>query len=351
MLRDAGSRDPEFIQAVARVLDGLLTVAGVPREGWAAIPVQGSGTYAIEAVISSAIPPDGTLLALVNGAYGERMAEIAERHRIPVERLPYPENETPQPTDVQNALESDSRITMVAAVHCETTTGIVNPVEEIGRVVAQAGRTYFVDAMSSFAAIPLDLETAGVDYLTSSSNKCLEGVPGLGFVIARRSPLEASDGWARTVALDLLAQLRGIEGNGQFRFTPPTHVILALDQALRELADEGGVAGRAQRYAANHRVLVAGMRELGFRELLPPERQSYIITSFHYPDDPAFDFERFYRLLSDRGLIIYPGRVTQADCFRIGTIGRIFPSDVERLLAGIREVLAVMRIATPAASL
>jgi 2-aminoethylphosphonate-pyruvate transaminase len=169
-------------------------------------------------------------------------------------------------------------------------------------------------------------------------------VPGFSFVIARREALLATDGFARSLSLDLLGQLRGFEANGQFRFTPPTHVVLAFAQALKELDAEGGVGGRAARYRANHETLVAGMRGLGFRALVRPEEQSYIITSFLYPEHPRFEFAGFYRRLSDKGMIIYPGKLTQVDSFRIGNIGRLFEADIRALLAAIRETLIEMGI-------
>ena len=229
-------------------------------------------------------------------------------------------------------------ITHVAVVHCETTTGILNPIEEIGDVVSASGAAYIVDAMSSFGAIPVDVAAGHVDFLISSANKCIEGVPGFGFVLARRSALEAAKGRARTLSLDLHAQWAGLEGDGQFRFTPPTHVLLAFDQALKELDQEGGVEGRGERYRQNHLMLCSGMRELGFEAYLAPEDQSYIITSFRYPADPAFQFEEFYTRLSDLGFVIYPGKLTRESCFRIGTIGRIYPADVTRLLGAIQAV-------------
>jgi 2-aminoethylphosphonate-pyruvate transaminase len=348
MLRDLGSRDDEFVQTVAGVRRDLLELAGVSQaSGWECVLIPGSGTYSVESVISSAVPRDGKLLVLINGAYGQRIRQIAEVHGIALQPLRWDENETPEPEAVRKALASDSAITTVAIVHCETTTGIINPVEAIGKVVRGAGRTYFVDAMSSFGAVPLDFEAACVDFLVSSANKCIEGVPGFGFVLARRSALEACKGQARTLSLDLHAQWQGLESNGQFRFTPPTHVILAFAQALRELADQGGIDGRARRYSENQRTLLAGMRELGFEEYLAPDRQSYIISSFRYPHHPSFMFEEFYRKLAARGMVIYPGKLSKLDCFRIGTIGRLFPADFEALLVAIRDVLAEMGVPTP----
>ena len=340
MLQDVGSRDAAFIACVRRVRDGILAVAGVSKDqGYEAVLMQGSGTFGLESVVASTLPRDGKLLVVVNGAYGRRIAEIARILGVETDVLACPEDTAPSAIDVDRRLNEDRKVTHVAVVHCETTTGIINPVEEIGKVVEKHRRTYFVDSMSAFGAVPIDLPACGVDYLVSSANKCVEGVPGFSFVICRRETLLSIEGWARSLSLDLLGQWKGLEANGQFRFTPPTHAILAFEQALRELEEEGGVAGRAQRYRRLRDSLVEGMRRMGFEEYLPPERQSHILTSFLYPEHPRFDFEDFYRRLGDKGYVIYPGKVSNARCFRIGTIGRIFESDVRALLAGIRETL------------
>ena len=340
MLRDPGSRDPDFITLVASIRERLLDLAGVSVSQFTTILMPGSGTYSVEAVVTTAVPPGGHLLVLANGAYGERITLIAEIAGIPTAVIRTAEAATPDPTEVARTLVADPSISHVALVHCETTTGILNSVAAIGQVVREHGRQFIVDAMSSFGAVPLDIEAAGIDFLVSSANKCIEGVPGFAFTIARRAALLETEGHARSLSLDLFAQWKGLETNGQFRFTPPTHVLLAFGQALTELAAEGGVPGRAARYAANHRALVEGMRDLGFREFLPPEKQSDIITSFHYPTHPGFSFEDFYRRLSDKGFVIYPGKLSQVECFRIGTIGRIFEDDIRALVEAISETLA-----------
>jgi 2-aminoethylphosphonate-pyruvate transaminase len=345
MQRDLGSRDSEFIEAVAEIRRELLQIAGVSQEsGYEAIIMQGSGTFAVESVLSSVIPADGNLLVLANGAYGERMVAIAERHKIPVRVQRWPEHESPDPDTVGRLLFDGAKPTHVAVVHLETTTGILNPIDEISRIVREHGCKFIVDAMSSFGGVPLDVAQLQPDFLVSSANKCIEGVPGFSFIIARRDALEQSAGSARTVSLDLLGQWQGLEHNGQFRFTPPTHALLAFRQALQELREEGGVAARAQRYHANHEALLAGMRELGFHQYLPRERQSDVITSFHYPEDPAFVFEYFYRRLAGKGMVIYPGKVSHAECFRIGTIGRVTTTEVKALVSAIAEVLSEMGV-------
>jgi len=345
MARDLGSRDITFIQAVRHIRSMLLAVAGVSREtGYEAVLMQGSGTFGLESVIGSTVPPDGKLLVIINGAYGDRIAGITRVLNIDTTTLEYPTNGLPAAADVDRMLAEDPAITNVAVVHCETTTGIINPIEEIGRAVRRHEKSYFVDSMSAFGAVSFDMEKCGIDFMVSSANKCIEGVPGFSFAICRRESLQATEGWARSVSLDLLAQWQGLEANGQFRFTPPTHSILAFEQALNELETEGGVEGRAVRYRNNYEVLVAGMREMGFVEYLAPDLQGTIITAFHYPRHPRFRFDAFYTRLNDKGFVIYPGKVSSSDCFRIGTIGRLFESDIRALLMAIRATVDEMGI-------
>jgi 2-aminoethylphosphonate-pyruvate transaminase len=344
MLRDLGSRDREFIRIVKDVRTRLVRLAGVDIDAYTAVPVQGSGTFGLEAVLSSTVPPRGRLLAAVNGSYGRRLAQIARVLGIEVETLEYEENRPVVPYDIAERLRRDSSITHVSACHCETTSGIMNPIREMGQAIQKEGRTFYLDAMSTFGAVPVKMDDCGIDYLVSSANKCIEGVPGFSFVLARLDKLLKTDGWARSVSLNLLDQYQGLEKNGQFRFTPPTHALLAFHQALLELEEEGGVEARAARYRENRRTLSAGMRAMGFREYLAPEDQGYIITSFRYPDHPRFSFEEFYQQLSEKNFVIYPGKVGDADCFRMGSIGRIFPSDIEDLLAAVGAVLARMNV-------
>jgi 2-aminoethylphosphonate-pyruvate transaminase len=345
MLHDFGSRDIVFIEKVRSIRSALLDLAGVSQKsGYEAILLQGAGTYGLEAVVSCSIPKSGHLLLVINGAYGHRLKKIAEIHQIRTTELAYLENETPRVEDVKLALEKDGSITHVSIVHCETTTGIFNDIEEIGRVVAGFQKEYIVDAMSSFGAVPIDFAACHIDYLVSSSNKCIEGVPGFSFIIARKSSLLKTKGQSRTLSLDIFDQWKGLEQTGQFRFTPPTHTISAFHQAVAELLEEGGVSGRAKRYKDNYQLLVKGMRLLGFREYLESEKQGYIISSFLYPEDPKFSFNEFYSRLNDKGFVIYPGKLSHADCFRIGTIGKIYPEDVGNLLKAVEAVIREMQI-------
>ena len=344
MLRDLGSRDTEFLEAVRKIRRRLLELGNVADGAYEAVLMQGSGTFAVESVISSVLPRDGKLLVLINGAYGQRMAKIARTLGIATETLVFPESRPVDPAETHQALERDPAITHVGTIHCETSTGIMNPVQKIGGVVKEHGRVFLVDAMSSFGGVPISLADSGIDFLVSSANKCIQGVPGFAFALARRDLLLEAEGRARSVSLDLVSQWKGLEGDGQFRFTPPTHVLLAFWQALEELEHEGGIVARAARYAANQKVLLKGMNELGFDAYLAPDHQSNFISSFRYPKHPNFDFSRFYQHLSQRGFVIYPGKVSDADCFRIGTIGHISPMDLKALVAAVRQTLKDMRI-------
>jgi 2-aminoethylphosphonate-pyruvate transaminase len=348
MLHDAGSWHFEFNNLVAELRGKILAVAGLePGQGYESVLLQGSGTYGLESVLGSAIPDKGKLLVLSNGAYGERIARMAGMLKIDHCILSSDESETPDLQQLEKTLAGDAAITHVAMVHCETTTGILNPVESVGRMVASHKRAFIVDAMSSFGAIPIDMKAASIDFLVSSANKCLEGVPGFCFVVANKARLMECEGRARSLSLDLFGQWLGFEKNGQFRFTPPTHTLLAFAQAMKEWDEEGGLAARGARYAANHAILLQGMKGFGFRPFLKPEIQSFIITAFGYPDDSGFSFQNFYRLLSDNGMIVYPGKLTQRNTFRIGTIGRLFAGDIVQLLHAIQNSLAFMGCAVP----
>lgn len=338
MLADCGSREPIFIELVREIRDELLEIAGVSQStGYEAVPMQGSGTFGIESAIGSLIPRDGKLLVIVNGAYGRRMVQIAERLGIAVASIEFEEAQFPDTKAIDSALHRDKSITHVAVVHCETTTGILNPIDDIADIVSRHQKLLIVDAMSSFGGIPINLAEAKIDVLISSANKCLESVPGFSFVLTNRELLENARGNARSVSLDLVDQWEALEKNGQFRFTPPTHAFLAFRQALVELREEGGVEARNQRYRNNHDALVLGMSELGFETLLPPEASSPVITTFVEPDNEHFDFEEFYEHLEAQQLIIYPGKLTQTASFRIGTIGNIYTDDIHRLLDAVRE--------------
>jgi len=343
MLHDAGSWHSDFNAVVASVRERLLALAGVSREtGWEVIPLQGSGTFGVEAVFQTCVPPEGKVLVLANGAYGERIVQMLKHARIAHTVLRTTEDTPNDPEALASCLAADPSVTHVACVHCETTTGIMNPIEDLGGVAKLHGKCFVVDAMSSFGGMPIDFEGCGIDFLISSANKCIEGVPGFSFVFARRELLFASEGFARSLSLDLLGQLKAFEKSGQFRYTPPTHVVLAFDQALRELEAEGGIKARAARYQRNHEALLEGMVKLGFRSYLATEVQCHIITSFYYPEDPRFDFTEFYRQVAERGFILYPGKISLCATFRIGNIGRLTEADMQQVVHAIGEVVTEM---------
>ena len=348
MLHDAGSWHAEFNTLVTAVRDRLLALAGLAREsGWEAVLLQGSGTFGVEAVFQSCVPREGKVAVLANGAYGERIVQMLHHARIEHTVLRTPEDTPADPAALEELLARDAAVTHVAVVHCETTTGILNPIESLGQVAKRHGSIFIVDAMSSFGALPIDFHACGIHFLISSANKCIEGVPGFSFVLCRREVLAACEGVARSLSLDLLGQLKGFEKNSQFRYTPPTHALLAFDQALNELDHEGGITARGERYRRNHQALLGGMAELGFQPYLDPARQSPIITAFAYPADPRFSFETLYRKLSEGGFIIYPGKLTKVNTFRIGTIGRLFPADLAQLVYALGAAMREMGCSTP----
>ncbi|ASS67362.1 MULTISPECIES: 2-aminoethylphosphonate--pyruvate transaminase [unclassified Paenibacillus] len=344
MLRDWCTWDDEYNGLVQSIRERLtLLAAPSAPEAYTAVLMQGSGTFSVEAAVGTALPRDGgRLLVAANGAYGERLAQIAELLGIGTTRLGFGEVSPVSPERLDEALAADSGLTHVAIVHCETTTGILNPLSELAAVVRRHGREFIVDAMSSFGGIPLDAAELGIDWLISSSNKCIQGVPGFGFVIARRAVLERCGGHARSLSLDLHGQWETMEkGGGKWRFTSPTHVVRAFDQALRELDEEGGIAARHRRYVRTQRTLTAGMEAAGFAALLPQELQSPIITAFLCPD--GFEFRDFYGYLKQRGYVIYPGKISAADTFRIGSIGDVQAEDLEELAEAAAAYMAARR--------
>ncbi len=341
MVHDWGSRDAAFLTINKTVLGRLPEIAhGEGR--FVTVPVQGSGTYAVEGMLTTFVPPKGKCLVLINGAYGHRakkILDIAKRATIVHET---PEDTPPDLKKLDAILEGHKDITHVFAVQCETTSGILNPIPEIAKLVESHGRRLLIDAMSAFGALPLDTRKVKCDAIAASSNKCIEGIPGLGFVLARKSALDETKGNATTLVLDLYEQADAFAKTGQYRFTPPIHVIVSFHQALEEFFAEGGQPGRGKRYADNGRILTEGMQALGFKPLLPPNLQAPIIYTFHMPKTPDFAFQRFYDALKDRGYVIYPGKLTVANSFRVGCIGRIGASEMRGFLANVAEVLRDM---------
>ena len=339
MLQDSCTWDADYNQGVVEpIRRELVRLATGPeyQSDYSAVLLQGSGSYVVESVLGSAIGVDECLLIINNGAYGARMGEMARCLGLRHHELDCGETTRPEPAAIEAMLARHPEITHLAMVHCETTTGMLNPLEEVAALCQRRGIRLIVDAMSSFGGIPIDMGRLGIEFLISSANKCIQGVPGFGFVIARRAALVACAGRARSVSLDLHAQWQTMEQQGgKWRFTSPTHTVLAFAQALRELDEEGGIEARHQRYSENQRTLVAGMAALGFAPLLPEQWQSPIITAFYSPAHPDYRFADFYQRLKAQGFVIYPGKVSQADCFRIGNIGDVTPERVRDLLAAM----------------
>ena len=339
MLQDWCTWDKDYNEGIVTpIRKGLLAIAGLDEDEYTDVLLQGRGTYCVEATIGAAVKPTDKLLILANGAYGKRMAQIAEYYHIDHVLVSLHETELVTGEVARKALEANPDITHLSMVHSETTTGLLNPIEEVAEVLKGRNITFIVDAMSSFGGVPIDMKKLDIDFLVSSANKCIQGVPGFGFIIAKKDKLIATKGNARSLSLDIYAQWETMEkGGGKWRFTSPTHVVHAFYQAMKELNEEGGIVARSERYKQNHRTLVDGMRALGFKTLLPDASQGPIITSFLYPT-ADFDFHSFYDQLKEKGFVIYPGKISDADTFRIGNIGDIFPDDMEALLQAIRSI-------------
>ncbi len=343
MLRDWGSWDSAFNAVTGMVRDRLLAVVEAAGSH-VCVPMQGSGTFAVEAAVNTLVPRDGHLLVLVNGAYGTRLAKLAGMMGRRVSVLESAEDVPAPVAAVDTRLRDDPSITHVALVHCETSTGILNPLAEVAEGVARAGRRLIVDAMSSFGALPIDARSLPFDALIAASGKCIEGPPGMGFAFVRRDVLERCAGNSTSLSLDLHDQWHYMERTTQWRFTPPTHVVVALSAALEQFEAEGGQAARHARYARNCEVLVRGMEELGFRRFLSSGVQAPIIVTFHAPADPRYGFREFYDRVRDKGFILYPGKLTQVETFRVGCIGAIGPDEMRHAVNAVRDTLVEMGI-------
>lgn len=343
MLRDWGSWDREFNEVTAEIRRRLVAMCG-GDEGYQCVPMQGSGTFSVEAMLANFLPRDGRTLVLMNGTYGQRAARTLDYLGYDYVVLDKGDYLPPMVDEVDSILSRDLAITDVFAVHCETSSGILNPLKDISDVVHKQERRLIVDAMSSFGAIPLDVADVPFEAMVSSANKCIEGVPGFGFVIAKTPALENSKGRSHSLSLDVYDQWSYMNRTGQWRFTPPTHTVVAFREALLQHEAEGGVPGRLARYSRNRDVLVDGMRAMGFRTLLNDEWLSPIIVTFFSPADPRFEFKRFYDEIKSRGFIIYPGKLTKAESFRIGCIGYIDEFVMRDLHEAIRDSLAAMGV-------
>lgn len=334
MMADHCTWDDDYKGITQKIRRDLLKLAHASEETYTVVLMQGSGSFGVEAVITGVVGEDEKLLIVTNGAYGERMIGIARHAGVDYAVYSEEYDKIPSAEKVRKILEEDSAITHVAMVHSETTSGILNDIEAVAKVVKDAGKTFIVDAMSSFGGVDIDVERLAIDFIVSSANKCIQGVPGFSFVICNRGKLMQSEGKARSLCLDLYDQWKTMEKDGKWRFTSPTHTVLAFAQAMEELKQEGGIDARANRYYNNNRLLIEKMKEMGIRAYIGEEHQGPIITTFFYPEHHQFEFQEMYEFIKERGYAIYPGKVTDADTFRIGNIGEIYLEDIE-LLCGI----------------
>lgn len=339
MLVDHCTWDDDYKQLTQKIRTGLLKLAGVSPEEYTAVLMQGSGTFGVEAAITTLTGSQDQLLILANGAYGERMADIAEHAGISYRIQKWPIDQQPDAETVEKILKEHPEITHVSMVHSETTSGILNDVSSIGKVVKKAGAVFIVDAMSSFAGVEIPVSSWGIDCIISSANKCIQGVPGFSYVIVKKELLEKSKGNARSLSLDLYDQWKTMDVDGKWRFTSPTHVVLAFVKAMEELDAEGGIKARYQRYHDNECLLRERLSELGFVPFLEQDVQGPIITTFYYPENCHFTFREMYDYIKERGYVLYPGKTTEAETFRVGNIGEIYREDIEKLYELLKEFL------------
>ena len=329
MLFDHCTWDDDYKVITQKIRRELLDIAHCNEKNYTAVLMQGSGTFGVESVLSSAVGTNDRLLIIANGAYGERMVDIAKHNNIDYVLYKADYDKTPKAEEIAELLDKDEDITHVAMVHCETTSGILNDIKSVADAVKNAGRIFIVDGMSSFGGVDIKVEDLGIDFIISSANKCIQGVPGFSFIIAKRDSLMSCKGKARSLSLDLYDQWFYMEKDGKWRFTSPTHVVLAFAEALAELRAEGGVKKRYDRYYSNNRLLINKLKDLGIKTYIDIENQSPIITTFIMPD--GYEFKEMYEYIKSRGYAIYPGKVTEIDTFRIGNIGEIYKEDIIKL--------------------
>ena len=332
--------DDEYKNLTEKIRASIVNIATKNTKEYTTVLLQGSGTYSVEGTLSTVVPKGKTLLICSNGAYGERMIEICKAENI--DYIAYKE-EYKNPLSIEKIseiIDKNKDIYALAMIHCETTTGILNPVKEVGEITKKHNILFIVDAMSSFGGIPMDISDFNIDFLISSSNKCIEGVPGFGFIVCKRSEIERCKNNKRTLSLDIYEQWRLMENTkGKWRFTSPTHVVTAFYKALKELEDEGGVEERYKRYSKNQKLLAESLKEIGINSIIDKTVQSPIITTFIYPNNINLSFNEFYKKLKERGFIIYPGKLTKENTFRVGNIGKIYEWDIRNLSLCIKEIL------------
>lgn len=339
MLFDHCTWDDDYKAITLKIRKQLLELAHVTEEDYTVVLMQGSGTFGVESVLTSVIGEQDKLLIVANGDYGERMENIAKHAKIPYTIYHEVYYKIPSAEKIAEILDKDTAITHIAMVHSETTSGILNDIEAVGKVIKERGRTFIVDAMSSFGGVDIPVKEWGIDFLVSSANKCIQGVPGFSFIIGDRQKVIESKGKARSLSLDLYDQWKTMDKDGKWRFTSPTHVVLAFSKALDEMLEEGGISARSKRYYDNNHLLIQRMKEMGIKTYIDAEHQGPIITTFLYPENHTFAFQDMYEYIKERGYAIYPGKVTEADTFRIGNIGEIYEDDIEKVCSIMKEFL------------
>lgn len=337
MLHDWGSRDKKFIDLNSSIRESLVKLID-GEDNYQCVPMQGSGTFAVESMVSSLTSKDSKILILINGAYGQRMKKMCTYLNRDFIEYEVAEHEVHELVKIEELIDNND-LTHVFTVYCETTSGILNPIEDIAKLVESKKLSLFIDAMSAFGALPLSAKNISFDAVAASSNKCLEGVPGVGFILVKNNVIQNAKGNSHSLSLDLYDQWQAMEKNKQWRFTPPTHVLAAFNQAIKEHEKEGGVQGRYNRYKNNCDIICNGMKELGFEQLLPENLQAPIIITFKQPNDSNFNFDKFYNALSDKNFLIYPGKLTVAETFRIGCIGDLNENDMKETLSAVKEVI------------
>ena len=350
MLKDWGSWDSDFIAITARVRQSLLDIVH-GHDSHVVVPLQGSGTFSVEAAVATVVPRDGHVLVLDNGAYCKRAAKLTHLMGRRTTVVPFAEDAAISPEVLQTHLLADKSITHVVMIHCETGAGVLNPLQAVANVCQAHGKGLIVDAMSSFAALEIDARKVHFDALVAASGKCLEGVPGMGFVFIRKAILPQCEGNNSSLAMDLYDQYIYMEKTGQWRFTPPTHVLVALNEAIAQFEEEGGQTARLKRYQSNCSTLVEGMTALGFKPFLDPAIQAPIIVTFHAPADPRYQFKTFYDIAKKNGFILYPGKLTQVETFRVGCIGAIGPAEMAQAVHAVALTLKEMGIASASPAL
>ena len=343
MLFDRCTWDDEYKAITQKIRTNILNLAGASPKVYTAVLMQGSGSFGVEAVMHSAIGKEDKCLIIANGAYGERIVAMAKCMGINYSTYREEYNTYPKAREIKEVLNSDKAITHVAMVHLETTTGILNPIEDIAKLCEEYDKTFILDAMSSFGGIPINVQELGIDYLISSANKCIQGVPGFSFIIAKLQKLLKCQGNSSSLSLDLYDQWEKMDKRGKWRFTSPTHVVAAFSKALDELLEEGGVVGRNKRYTNNNSLLRKKLKNIGISPYINEELQSPIITTFLFPSED-FDFNNFYNYVKERGFVLYPGKLTEVDSFRIGNIGEIYEEDIKQLCLIIQEYMRGTKI-------